>query len=129
MEAGLRRPAVVAGGAAVAAAYVAAADPAGAARLPTLPCPIHATTGLWCPGCGMTRAVHDVVTGHPLAAFGHNLLWPLVVALLVWTSAAWLWPGVASPARVRPAVWASLIVGAAAFGVLRNLPAFSALAP
>src|SRR4051812_20315396 len=71
------RPALAAGAAAVAAGYVALADPARAHRLPTIPCPIHTLTGWWCPGCGMTRAAHDVLTGHLGTAFGSNLLWPL----------------------------------------------------
>src|SRR3954454_11478421 len=44
------RPALAAGAAAaVAAGYVALADPGRAQRLPTLPCPVHALTGWWCP--------------------------------------------------------------------------------
>jgi hypothetical protein len=125
------RPALAAGAAAVVAAgYVAVADPGRAQRLPTIPCPFHAVTGWWCPGCGMTRAVRDVLTGHVASAFGTNLLWPLVVGVLGWVWAAWMWPGrLPSPARVPTGVWVGLIVVSVSFAVARNTPAFSALAP
>jgi len=120
----------VAGAVAVTAAgYVALADPGRAARLPTIPCPIHAVTGWWCPGCGMTRAVHDLVTGHPMAAFGGNLLWPLVLGVLAWTWAAWMWPRVPAPARAPAGAWVAVSGLAVAFAVARNVPAFGALAP
>ncbi len=126
----MSRPAVVAGAAVAAAAgYVALADPGRAHRLPTIPCPIHAVTGWWCPGCGMTRAVHDVLTGHLAGAFGTNLLWPLVVGLLGWAWAASMWPRVPSPARAPAAVWVGLIGVAVAFAIARNTSALSALAP
>lgn len=50
-------------------------------------CPVHRTTGLPCPGCGLTRAVSLVSQGDPLSALGANpfvvLVWPLLVALAV----------------------------------------------
>jgi hypothetical protein len=125
-----RRGAVLAAAAgALACGYVALVDPSRPGHLPTIPCPFHAATGLWCPGCGMTRAFHDVLTGHPAAAFGENALWPLVVVI-----AGWLWLSRVSPripklTRAPAALWAVLIVAAVAFGVARNIPGLSALAP
>jgi Protein of unknown function (DUF2752) len=121
---------VLAGAAAAAAAgYVALADPGRAQRLPTIPCPIHALTGWWCPGCGMTRAAHDVLTGHVASAFGANVLWPLVLGGLAWLWAAWVWPRVPSPTRAPAGVWVALIAVAFAFAIARNTPMFDALAP
>lgn len=96
------------------------------AFLPTVPCPIHAVTGYWCPGCGLTRAAQLVLTGHPVRAFGLNPLWPVVAGLAGWTLAAWVWRRVP---RVPLGVWVALGVVAVAFGIARNVPAFSALAP
>jgi Protein of unknown function (DUF2752) len=45
------------------------------------PCPLHALTGLHCPGCGATRAGHELLHGHLLAALHLNA--PLVLAALV----------------------------------------------
>ena len=112
-----------------AAGYVAVADPGRASRLPTIPCPFHALTGWWCPGCGMTRAAHDVLTGHPVSALGTNLLWPLVAVLMGWTAAAWLSPRVPSPARAPAGLWVVLVALAVAYGIARNLPPFAVLAP
>jgi hypothetical protein len=47
-------------------------DPAESKVFP--PCPFKALTGLYCPGCGSLRAVHQVLHGHFLAAFRLNPL-------------------------------------------------------
>jgi Protein of unknown function (DUF2752) len=101
-----------------------------------LRCPLNALTGHWCPGCGVTRATHQMVTGHPLAALGSNLMWPLFAALLA--GAWWSWCRTAQqhplprwPLRLSGRTWAVLVATLVAFTVLRNLPGdpFSALAP
>src|SRR5947207_6175697 len=42
-------------------------------------CPFRLLTGLQCPGCGSTRALHQLLHGHPVAAFEFNPL--LVISL------------------------------------------------
>lgn len=37
--------------------------------IPRFPCILYMTTGIYCPGCGGTRAVLSVIHGHPLRAF------------------------------------------------------------
>jgi hypothetical protein len=115
-----------------AAAYVAFRDPATQAGF--VPCPLHRMTGLWCPACGLTRGVHALLTGHPLAAIGENLFTPLVVLAAVAGWAAWLlrrWNLAAwRPAlghRGQTALAAVLVV----YGLARNVPAgpLRALAP
>lgn len=48
-------------------------------------CPVHAATGLPCPGCGMTRALAAATQGEWGAALGLHpfvlVVWPGVVAL------------------------------------------------
>jgi len=114
-------------------AVLARVDPTRVAILP--PCPFHALTGAWCPGCGSTRALHQLLNGHVGAAFGLN---PLMVASLPFVLvAAVMWAArsaglVTSPPRVLPSVvpWSVLAV-VLAFWALRNVPIhpFSALAP
>jgi len=48
-----------------------------------IPCPIHAVTGFYCPGCGSTRAVKAVLHGDLSLAFHDNALLmgsPVVIA-------------------------------------------------
>jgi hypothetical protein len=45
-----------------------------------LPCPFHRLTGLYCPGCGSLRAMHQLLHGNLPAAFGLN---PLMVLALM----------------------------------------------
>ncbi|MCE9622979.1 MAG: DUF2752 domain-containing protein [Actinomycetia bacterium] len=117
------------------AAVVATNDPAATnSRFP--PCIFHASTGLWCPGCGLTRGLHQLLNGHVGAALGYNVFIPLAVvaALLGWWSwlrTSWDKPPLAIPAwLLRPLVW-GLPIAIVTYGVLRNIPAapFSALAP
>lgn len=89
--------------------------------------------GLWCPGCGGLRAVHDLTHLEVGAAFAHNPLVVLglpvaVLALLAWSGARWR--GVSGR---LPALWTRtahpLFVMLVLFMVLRNLPWFSHLTP
>jgi hypothetical protein len=101
---------------------LAVVDPSGG---PTI-CPFKAVTGLDCPGCGGTRAAHQLFTGHLAAAADFNLLAfvaiPLVlVALFVTLTAAF--GGPRWRALSFSSTWtrvALVVVGA--FWVLRNLP-------
>ena len=90
------------------------------------PCLFHRLTGLYCPGCGSTRAFYHLFRGEPLAAMGSNPL--LLVALPLLVLAA-LEPRMAGPgqAGLRRIVYSPVVGwGFAAvtvlFAVLRNLP-------
>ena len=99
-------------------------------------CEFHALTGLWCPGCGATRAARELVHGHIWAAWTYN---PLLVTLLpglLWWYAAWLralWRGdrCAGPGAARPWLAWVLFWLVLVFWLLRNLPwaPFCYLAP
>jgi len=58
--------------AATVVVVLACADPSSSRWFP--PCPFHALTGLDCPGCGSTRALHALLHGHVGAAINFNLL-------------------------------------------------------
>lgn len=93
-------------------------------------CTFHAATGLWCPGCGGLRALHELLNGEFRAAARSNAL--LVVGVPV---AAAVWWGVRRWAGTRAGVSSRLVwigfLAVAAFSVLRNLPGlpFEWLAP
>jgi hypothetical protein len=89
-------------------------------------CFFHQVTGLHCPGCGGLRAVHQLLHGHWLLALRLNGLAVLALPMFAWFISReiagrhggirgwWIWSCVAT-----------LVV----FTVLRNLPAFTFLAP
>ena len=99
------------------------------------PCIFNSLTGLFCPGCGSLRGLHQLMHGNFLAALGYNsytiLALPLLglavfYAFLLSTNdsrilAAWL----------RPFFLWGLLVAVLAFWVLRNIPVhpFTVLAP
>ncbi len=108
-------------------------NPAGSAFYPR--CPLHALTGLHCPGCGTLRALHALTHGRLIEALGLNafsiLAAPLVLCHAVRSALA--------AARRRPlprltlpagAIWALLAL-VLLYAILRNLPVhpFSLLAP
>jgi len=133
------RPALLAGpiacGCALvgAATYIAIIDPtAPGTHLPT--CPFYELTGLWCPGCGLTRATHSVLRGDVAAALGYNLLVPFFLVAIVVGWLAWVRAALGrSPIRwvTRIPAWSGFVIAGvlAVFGVLRNLSPFAALAP
>jgi hypothetical protein len=127
-------PLAVAAFGVVALGYVAASDPVHHQTL-VPPCPFHAATGLWCPGCGLTRATHALLHGHVMTALGYNVLTPLLFGLIAWSwlgrMARALGRPIPEPAAVPKKVWIGVIIAVALFGVARNIPVapLSALAP
>lgn len=99
-----------------------------------IPCPFHAVTGWYCPGCGISRMLTYAATGRWYAALRMNpLLFVLLPFLLVY-GGFWLWSfATGRPNRLEQklpsGVSIALVVVLVVYGVLRNLPAFSYLAP
>ncbi|MGI6199877.1 MAG: DUF2752 domain-containing protein [Christensenellales bacterium] len=100
-----------------------------------IPCLLHSLTGLYCPGCGTTRAVYLLLHGDFLGALRMNPILPVSLPLIAYGLADFVlfegW-GIKLPPKNIP-LKAVLIVLAVllAYGVLRNLPfpAFEALRP
>lgn len=126
----LVRPALVAGGVTAATGYVSAVDPNQPGHYPV--CPTYALAGIYCPGCGMLRATHDLthldlagaMARNPLAPF---LLAALVLLFVVWARARW---------RGRPLTWDPprwmpwvLAAGFVAYTVARNVPGWTWVSP
>jgi len=108
--------------AAVALLAVFRCDPQHSAWLPK--CLFHEATGLFCPGCGNTRALHALLHGHILMSLRYNpLLIPAVLTVLLLVMRPRL-------ATRRSVAW-SIAVVIIAFAILRNLPwsPFTLLAP
>ncbi len=108
-------------------------NPSASALYPT--CPFLAFTGCYCPGCGSLRALHQLMRGRLVTAFGLNSLMVLSVPFIGYFFASRTMFVVAGhPLKtffVRPVlIWALLGV-ILAYWVLRNIPTypFSLLAP
>lgn len=90
-------------------------------------CSFYASTGLYCPGCGGTRAAHELLHGHWSRAMHENGLAVLGLPLLAYLLASEfslsfygrpLWGNLSR----RTGLVVSLAIVALAFAVLRNLP-------
>lgn len=108
-------------------------DPATSTLFP--PCPFRYVTGLYCPGCGSLRAVHQLLHGDLHTAWAMNpltvLLFPFLAYALAW-EAAFYWRGLRLPQFTLPGTWIrSLCAAILLFGIARNIPVhpFDLLAP
>jgi len=100
-------------------------------------CLLHETTGLYCPGCGGTRAFFALIHGDLVQSLRYNP-WTLVLmaGLTIWSGKRvirMISPGHRLGIPLATPGWAlwSLLGAVIAFGVLRNFPwwPFTVLAP
>ncbi|WP_307812377.1 DUF2752 domain-containing protein [Phycicoccus sp. CSK15P-2] len=113
-----------------ALAWIATHDPHEAGHYPG--CFLLATTGLYCPACGGTRATYDLLHGDLAGAFARHPLVPVLVVVAAALLALRLvrrWrPSLPAPAYP---VWFPVAIALVAlvFGVLRNVPGWTWLSP
>ena len=123
-------PAVVGAATVALTGYVAAVDPNQPGHYPL--CPTYALAGVYCPGCGMLRATHDLAHGDLAGALQRNPIAPFVLAGLVALFALWVvsrWTG--RPVHWTPGRWTPWLVagGFVLFMVARNVPGWTWLSP
>ncbi len=97
-------------------------------------CTLHSTTGLHCPGCGLTRSVYSSLHGEFAQAIAYNVLAPILIPILIFGVLRGLWftlfPAArcAGPRKSTPRLlrWYPVILAAVLilFGVLRNIPVY-----
>ena len=108
-------------------------DPASSVFYP--PCLFHALTGLHCPGCGTTRALHQLMHGDVAAAFKLNPLTMLLLPFMAYACLSYVIGGIRGRGlprlNVPPRTIHVLLVMVIVFWILRNIPfySFSLLAP
>ena len=88
-------------------------------------CLFHSITGLFCPGCGALRALHQLTRGHVAAAFHLNPLLLVWLPFFCWYAAARGLRQVRGQPNAGPLhrAWVWVFIGSTlVFGVLRNLP-------
>jgi Protein of unknown function (DUF2752) len=98
-------------------------------------CALYTMTGIYCPGCGSTRALYQLVHGHLLTALHYNLLLILslpFVGYYSWRCARNWAAGETLPPLPLSGRWLKFLVAVIIiFTILRNIPCapFTWLAP
>jgi hypothetical protein len=118
------------GGALMAAAGVAFVigyfNPVTAGFFPA--CPLYSSTGIYCPGCGMTRAFHALFHGDIVSALHFNAMWPLYAFIFGYIFISTLLIVVRgrglSYKIFQPKLMYGFLTLALLFGVLRNIPVY-----
>ena len=99
------------------------------------PCIFYALTGLYCPGCGTLRGLHQLLNGNIIAAFGYN---PYSMLALPYIGYAFLsallvsvWGRRLPAPFIHPLLIWGLLIAVITFWALRNIPMhpFTVLAP
>lgn len=99
-----------------------------------IPCPFYAVTGLYCSGCGASRALRSILHFDFYRALRYNavftVLFPFLGAYFCALGVSYIRFGKDRVSAKIPgfAVWSAVAL-ALVYGVLRNIPAFSFLAP
>lgn len=92
---------------------------------PILPCYINKLTGLYCPGCGMTRALHSILRLEFYQALRYNGL-SFIMPLLYIIYYIFMRKEFES---ISKNILIFMIIIALVYGILRNISKFSYLAP
>ncbi|MGC4173729.1 DUF2752 domain-containing protein [Demequina sp.] len=115
-----------------ATAYTYVRNPFETGAFPV--CLLYAGTGIYCPGCGGLRAVHQLLHGDVAGALSLNALAivviiPVTLVALVWWGGNTVGLNWRAP-RFHPAVYWALVGLVAGFWLLRNIGPFATyLAP
>ena len=99
------------------------------------PCPFRALTGLYCPGCGTLRGLHELLHGNMVKAFGLNPLMVLLLPFILYSFFKYTVSGITGRQQSKvfiPSdfIWALLVI-IIVYWILRNVPyyPFTLLAP
>jgi len=111
-----------------ATAFLYAVDPNRHAVYPQ--CLLYNTTGIYCAGCGATRAIHALLHGQVITALHDNALFVAAFPLLLYVTgsyvlAAWsanAWPAIRLDGRKLTQRGIAIFLLMISFMILRNLP-------
>ena len=95
-----------------------------------IPCIFNKITGLYCPGCGITRMILSILKGDIYQAFRYNPIIfidvPIICISLVFERC---FKNNVIVKKIVNFIFIILLIITIIFGVLRNIPQFSFLAP
>lgn len=98
-----------------------------------IPCMFYKLTGLYCPGCGVSRMCLALLQRDIEKAFHYNVAIMITLPYFVWigidSAVAYIRNGIVKHTRRREIVLWIVLVFFVVFGILRNIPKFSYLAP
>ena len=92
---------------------------------PILPCIFNKITGLYCPGCGMTRAVNSIFNFKFYQAFRFNALVFIMPIMLV----IYYILNYKKKFKIAKYILIIMFIIAIGYGILRNIPQFDFLVP
>ena len=106
----------------IAIAFMYFIDPVKSSVFP--PCPFYLITGLYCPGCGSSRSIHQLLHGHLLIGFKLNPLMVLSLPFLIYSfisRAVFAIQGKPYTEIFIPAIWIWILLGLIiTFWIVRN---------
>lgn len=95
-----------------------------------IPCIFNKITGLYCPGCGITRMCLSLLKGEIYQAFRFNPIIfidiPLIIIFLIIEKC---FKNSKNTKEIMSILFIILLIITIIFGILRNIPQFSFLAP
>lgn len=98
-----------------------------------VPCFLNYVTGLYCPGCGLTRMLYSMLEGNFYQAFRFNPLMfiatPFIFLLIVDYLVSGFFKRKPIITKIPNVIWYLLIVVFIIYGIMRNMPWFDYLKP
>lgn len=95
-----------------------------------IPCIFHKITGLYCPGCGITRMLISIINLNYYQAFRYNplmfILLPFFIIYYILYYIYWLKN---KKLVINNKIWYTLLIIIIFYGIIRNLPFFKYLIP
>ena len=95
-------------------------------------CVFHQITNLYCPGCGITRAIFSLIELDIIGAIKYNILIVTIIPLIIFNYLVKIinWINLKEQKEIYPkTIWNIILIFVILFGILRNIEIFSFLAP